>query len=33
MLLLNKAHIGEVQSSIRDLATVEACGKDGVMLL
>ena len=33
MLLLGKAHIGEVQASIWDEATVETCEKAGVMLL
>ena len=33
MLLLGKAHIGEVQASIWDEATVAACEKAGVMLL
>ena len=33
MLLLGKAHIGEVQASIWDAATVESCEKAGVMLL
>lgn len=33
MLLLNKAHIGEVQSSIWDKATEEACKKAGIILL
>jgi aspartate--ammonia ligase len=33
MLLLNKAHIGEVQSSIWDQATVDACRRGGVLLL
>lgn len=33
MLLLNKAHIGEVQSSIWDQETAEACGRARVMLL
>ena len=33
MLLLGKAHIGEVQASIWDEATVKACGDAGVMLL
>ena len=33
MLLLGKAHIGEVQASIWDSNTVEICEKAGVMLL
>ncbi len=33
MLLMNKAHIGEVQSSIWDQETVEACEKAGIILL
>ena len=33
MLLLGKAHIGEVQASIWDEETVEICEKAGVMLL
>ena len=33
MLLLGKAHIGEVQASIWDDETVEICEKAGVMLL
>ena len=33
MLLLGKAHIGEVQASIWDEATVKACGDAGVTLL
>ena len=33
MLLLGKAHIGEVQASIWDEETVETCRKAGVMLL
>ena len=33
MLLLGKAHIGEVQASIWDQATVEACEKAGITLL
>ena len=33
MLLLGKAHIGEVQASIWDEATMDACAKAGVMLL
>ena len=33
MLLLGKAHIGEVQASIWDEETVERCEKAGVMLL
>ena len=33
MLLLEKAHIGEVQSSIWDDATIEECRKKGVNLL
>ena len=33
MLLLGKAHIGEVQASIWDQDTVDACEKAGVMLL
>ncbi len=33
MLLLGKAHIGEVQASIWDDATVRACEEAGVMLL
>ena len=33
MLLLGKAHIGEVQCSTWDADTVAACEKAGVMLL
>lgn len=33
MLLLNKAHIGEVQSSIWDQQTIDVCEKAGVILL
>ncbi len=33
MLLLNKVHIGEVQASIWDDQTIEACRDGGVMLL
>ena len=33
MMMLEKAHIGEVQSSIWDAATLEACAKAGVTLL
>ena len=33
MLLLGKAHIGEVQASIWDAGTMEACEKAGVILL
>ena len=33
MLMLGKAHIGEVQASIWDDETVETCGERGVMLL
>jgi len=33
MLLLGKAHIGEVQASIWDNATLESCEKAGVILL
>jgi aspartate--ammonia ligase len=33
MLLLNKAHIGEVQASVWDEDTMETCAKAGVMLL
>ena len=33
MLLLGKAHIGEVQASIWDTETQEICEKAGVMLL
>jgi aspartate--ammonia ligase len=33
MLLLGKAHIGEVQSSYWDAATREACEEAGVILL
>ena len=33
MLLLGKAHIGEVQASVWDAGTVEVCEKAGVMLL
>ena len=33
MLMLGKAHIGEVQASIWDAATVEACEKAGIILL
>jgi aspartate--ammonia ligase len=33
MLLLQKAHIGEVQSSIWDKHTIEECESKGVVLL
>ena len=33
MLLLGKAHIGEVQASIWDDNTMETCAKAGVILL
>ena len=33
MLLLGCAHIGEVQSSVWDSATIEACEKAGIPLL
>ena len=33
MLLLGKAHVGEVQASIWDKATREACREAGVTLL
>ncbi|MEG1524719.1 MAG: aspartate--ammonia ligase [Clostridia bacterium] len=33
MLLLNKAHIGEVQSSLWDANTIRVCGEAGVVLL
>lgn len=33
MLLLEKAHVGEVQASIWDIETQEACEKSGVVLL
>ena len=33
MLLLGKAHIGEVQSSLWDEANIAACEKAGVILL
>ena len=33
MLLLGKAHIGEVQASIWDEDTVKACEQAGVVLL
>lgn len=33
MLLLGKAHIGEVQASVWDSETVRVCGEAGVMLL
>ena len=33
MLMLNCCHIGEVQSSVWDAATIEACEKAGVPLL
>ena len=33
MLLLGKAHIGEVQASVWDEATMEACCEAGVVLL
>ena len=33
MLMLGKAHIGEVQASIWDDETVETCRERGVMLL
>ena len=33
MLLLGCAHIGEVQSSVWDAATIDACEKAGIPLL
>ena len=33
MLMLNCAHIGEVQSSIWDAQTIESCEKAGIPLL
>jgi aspartate--ammonia ligase len=33
MLLLNKAHIGEVHSSIWDAETERVCKESGIMLL
>ena len=33
MLLLGSAHIGEVQASVWDQATHEACAKAGIPLL
>ena len=33
MLMMGCAHIGEVQSSIWDAATIEACEKAGIPLL
>ena len=33
MLLLEKAHIGEVQVSVWDEKTIEQCKKDGIVLL
>ena len=33
MLLLGKAHIGEVQASLWDSQTIEACKAAGVKLL
>ena len=33
MLLLGSAHIGEVQASVWDAATREACAKAGIPLL
>ena len=33
MLMLGKAHIGEVQCSTWDQETVESCEKAGIMLL
>ena len=33
MLLLQKAHIGEVQSSLWDDATLRACAERGITLL
>ena len=33
MLLLQKAHIGEVQASVWDAETVQLCQETGVMLL
>ena len=33
MLLMNKAHIGEVQSSIWDDETLEYCKERGVIIL
>ena len=33
MLLLGKAHIGEVQSSLWDEANVQACEEAGIVLL
>ena len=33
MLLLGKAHIGEVQVSVWDKKTISECKKNGIMLL
>jgi aspartate--ammonia ligase len=33
MLMMGCAHIGEVQSSVWDLQTIEACEKAGIRLL
>ena len=33
MLLLGKAHIGEVQASVWDEKTIEECSKNGIQLL
>ena len=33
MLMMGCAHIGEVQSSVWDAATVDACEKHGIRLL
>ena len=33
MLLLGKAHVGEVQASVWDAATVAACADAGIQLL
>ena len=33
MVLLHKAHIGEVQASIWDEASAAACADDGIILL
>ena len=33
VILLGKAHIGEVQASIRDDETIQVCGDAGIILL
>ena len=33
MILLGKAHIGEVQASIWDDETIQVCGDAGIILL